>query len=162
MAYEDYVREQILEPLGMTSTGFLFTPQMSGRAATAYHRRVGAMRLFLPRWVIGSPQDGYVSLHRFVPDGAAYGGLIGPVEDAARFLQMHLRDGELEGIRIISAESAAQMRQIRLRGRRYDLGLGWLRPRRAREAQPSYVEHLGGGAGYWNDMRIYPASWSVS
>jgi hypothetical protein len=48
------------------------------------------------------------------------------------------------------------MREVRLRGRRYDLGLGWLRPRRAREAQPSYVEHLGGGAGYWNDMRIYP------
>jgi CubicO group peptidase (beta-lactamase class C family) len=89
-------------------------------------------------------------------DGAAYGGLVGSVADAARFAQMHLRDGALDGQRIISAASAARMRNIRVPGRRYDLGLGWFRPRHARRAQPAYVEHLGGGAGFWNAMRLYP------
>jgi CubicO group peptidase (beta-lactamase class C family) len=72
------------------------------------------------------------------------------------FAQMHLRDGDLDGRRIISAESATLMRDIRVPGRRYDLGLGWLRPRHARQVQPAYVEHLGGGAGFWNAMRLYP------
>jgi CubicO group peptidase (beta-lactamase class C family) len=155
-SYEAYVTDQILQPLGMTNTGFLFTESMSRTAATPYHRRVGMMRLLLPQWVIGSPQDGFISLNRFVLDGAAYGGLVGPVTDAARFLQMHLRDGELDGVRILSADGARHMREIRVRGRVRDLGLGWFRPRRARNAEPAYVEHLGGGAGYWNDMRIYP------
>lgn len=156
MSYEAYVGDQILEPLGMMNTGFLFTSAMAGRAATPYHRRLSPMRLFLPRWTVGSAEDGFVSLNRFVLDGAAYGGLIGPVEDAARFLQLHLRDGELGGVRFMSAHSARQMREIRTAGRRYDLGLGWFRPRRGRGAEPAYVEHLGGGAGFWNDMRVYP------
>ena len=37
------------------------------------------------------------SLRPFLVDGAACGGLVGSVEDRARFLQLHLRDGELDG-----------------------------------------------------------------
>ena len=48
------------------------------------------------------------------------------------------------------------MREIRVKGRRYDLGLGWFRPAKDRRADPPYVQHLGGGAGFFNVMRIYP------
>lgn len=162
MSYVAYVTDQVLGPLGMANTGFRFTAAMADSAATPYHRRLSPMRLLLPRWAVGSAEDGFVSLNRFVLDGAAYGGLVGPVEDAARFLQMHLRDGELGGVRILSAHAAKQMREIRTTGRRYDLGLGWFRPRRGRGADPAYVEHLGGGAGFWNDMRVYPGCRSGS
>jgi hypothetical protein len=34
--------------------------------------------------------------------------------------------------------------------------LGWFRSREARECRLDFAEHLGGGAGFWNVMRIYP------
>ncbi len=36
------------------------------------------------------------------------------------------------------------------------LGLGWFRPASQRDADPPFGEHLGGGAGYFNVIRIYP------
>jgi CubicO group peptidase (beta-lactamase class C family) len=49
------------------------------------------------------------------------------------------------------------MRQITVCGRRYDLGLGWFRPASQRAADPPFVQHLGGGAGFFNLIRIYPS-----
>jgi CubicO group peptidase (beta-lactamase class C family) len=154
--YITVARDEILTPLRMHMTGFTYTPDMQARAATGYHPRRSPMRLLLPRWVIGDPAGRWVSFRRFLLDGAAYGGLLGPVRDAARFLQMHLRDGELDGARILAAESAAAMRRITTSGRRFDLGLGWFRPASQRHADPPFVEHLGGGAGFFNLIRIYP------
>ncbi len=114
------------------------------------------MRAMLPRWVMGEPAGRWVGFRRFLLDGSAYGGLVGTADDAARFLRMHLCDGELDGARIISAGAAAEMRDIRMRGKRYDLGLGWFRPADRRDADPPFVEHLGGGAGFFNVMRLYP------
>jgi CubicO group peptidase (beta-lactamase class C family) len=155
--YTTLADDEILQPLGMRMTGFAYTPDMQARAATGYHRRSSPMRLLLPRWVIGHPAGRWVSFRRFLLDGPAYGGLLGPVQDAACFLQMHLRDGELDGTRILPAESAAAMRRITTNGQRYDLGLGWFRPASQRDADPPFVEHLGGGAGFFNLIRIYPA-----
>ena len=114
------------------------------------------MRFMLKRWVIGPPLGRWISLNRFLLDGQAYGGLIGSVTDAARFVQMHLRDGELNGVRILDTDSCLKMRDIRVPGKRFDLGLGWFRPSNARGAEPPFVEHLGGGAGFFNVIRIYP------
>ena len=47
------------------------------------------------------------------------------------------------------------MQRIVPRGGRRDFGLGWFRSREARERCPAFVEHLGGGAGFWTVMRIY-------
>jgi CubicO group peptidase (beta-lactamase class C family) len=69
---------------------------------------------------------------------------------------MHLRDGELDGARILAPESTAAMRWITSSARRFDLGLGWFRPASQRDADPPFVERLGGGAGFFNLIRIYP------
>ena len=153
--FEDAVRDEALRPAVMSSTGFSFAS--GAPAATGYHPRRSPLRLLLPRWVVGESSGRWVGLRRFLVDGAAYGGLVGPAEDAARFLRMHLRDGELDGARVISAEAAAGMRRIDVRGRRFDLGLGWFVPANQRDADPPFVEHLGGGAGYFNVMRMYPS-----
>ena len=154
--FVDLVREEILRPLEMTRTDFRYSEDMLDAAATGYHPRRNPLRFLLPRWVVGRSSGAWTSLHPFLMDGPAYGGLVGPVDDAARFLQMHLRDGELDGSRIVSAEGARAMRKIATPGRRYDLGLGWFRPVKDRSADPPFIEHLGGGAGFWNVMRIYP------
>jgi len=49
------------------------------------------------------------------------------------------------------------MRDITLAGRLFDLGLGWFRPADQRKADPPSVEHLGGGAGFFNVIRLYPS-----
>ena len=41
------------------------------------------------------------------------------------------------------------MRPITGQGHRYDLGLGRFRPTSQRNADPPFVEHLGGGAGFF-------------
>jgi CubicO group peptidase (beta-lactamase class C family) len=83
-------------------------------------------------------------------------GAGGPVVDAARFLQMHLRDGEPDGTRILTAASSVAMRQIRTLGRRFDLGLGWFRPTKQRRTTLAFVQHRGDGGAFATDMRIYP------
>ncbi len=154
--FRDLVHQDVLGPLAMDSTGFAYSPAMEARAATGYHPRRSLMRFMLKRWVIGRPVGRWISLNRFLLDGQAYGGLIGSVTDAARFVRMHLRDGELDGIRVLDASSAREMRDVRSQGKRFDLGLGWFRPSNARAADPPFVEHLGGGAGFFNVIRIYP------
>ena len=100
-----------------------------------------------------------MSLHPFLLDGAPYGGLVGPLEDIAPFLRMHLRDGELGGTRLLGEEAARSMREISHPGKQFDLGLGWFRPHgdgAGAESSEPFVEHLGGGAGFWNVMRVSP------
>jgi CubicO group peptidase (beta-lactamase class C family) len=155
--FAELVCEEILGPLGMSTTAFTYTPEMRRRAAVGYHPRLSPTRLLLPRWVIGKPAGRWISLRPFLLDGPAYGGLLGSLDDLARFLRMHLRDGELDGVRILSPAATASMRQITVRGRQYDLGLGWFRPASQRDADPPFVEHLGGGAGFYNLIRIYPS-----
>ena len=155
--FVEVVRTEILDPLGMRQTGFVYTAEMDARAAAGYHPYRSPMRLLLPRWVIGQRTGRWVSLNRFLVDGAPYGGLVGSLDDAARFLRMHLRGGELDGVRVIGADSAARMSEIKIQGRRVDLGLGWFRPANQRRADPTFIEHLGGGAGFFNLIRIYPS-----
>ncbi len=153
--FEAVVHDEILGPLHMSSTGFTFPSGVS--AATGYHQRLSPMRLILPRWVAGPPSGRWISLRRFLLDGAAYGGLVGTAEDAARFLRMDLRQGELDGVRLISADAATEMRQITMSGGGYDFGLGWFVPTNRRQSNPAFVEHLGGGGGFFNVIRMYPS-----
>jgi CubicO group peptidase (beta-lactamase class C family) len=152
-AFADVIILQVLEPLKMRRTGFGL--QAQGPSATGHHPRWSPMRFLLPRWAIGEPIGRWIALRPFLVDGAPYGGLVGPIEDAARFLRMHLRDGEIDGVHLMTPAMASAMREITTTGRRFDLGLGWLRPSKARSAGPPFVEHLGGGAGFFSVMRLY-------
>jgi CubicO group peptidase (beta-lactamase class C family) len=153
--FRTLLRDEVLRPVGMTSTGFSFTEDRP--AASGFHPRRSPMLLLLPAWVRGDAIGPWRELRRFLLDGAAFGGLVGPAEDAARFLRMHLRDGEIDGARVISEDAAVRMRRIDLQGKRVDLGLGWFVPAKGRDAEPPFVEHLGGGAGFFNVMRLYPS-----
>ena len=155
-SFEALMRTRILDPLGMSSTGIGEAHGVS--IATGYHPRTNLLRYFLPHWVTGERSGRWLALKRFAVDGPPYGGLVGTPDDAARFLQMHLQDGAFEGKQIIPSEMAMEMRQITMEGKRYDFGLGWFRPTSQRNSKPEFVEHLGGGAGFFNVMRSYPSA----
>ena len=156
-AFTEIVATRVLPRLGTSRTGFTYPAPDEASDATGYHPRRSPMRLLLPRWVLGPTSGRWVSFNRFLLDGQAYGGLVGPVADAARFVRMHLQDGEIDGVRILNETSAREMREIRWQGRRFDLGLGWFRPAAQRDADPTLVHHLRGGAGFRNVIRIYPS-----
>jgi CubicO group peptidase (beta-lactamase class C family) len=153
--FEAYARTAILDPAGMSRTGF--SHPADGSAATGYARTPRgtgpALRRLLPRGVVGDRYGKHLALRPFTVDGAAYGGLVGDVLDAARFMQMHLNDGELDGRRVIAPESARSMRRVDHKGRQFDHGIGWFR----RPGTPAgAVEHLGTGAGFWNVIQLHP------
>ena len=158
MRYEDYVREEILLPLGMSHTGFSYPP--AGEVATGYHPLrpvlIPIFRAALPKGVVRSRQGRYAAFDPFYVKGPAYGGLVGVVEEAARLALLHLNGGRIGETRLLSAAAVADMQRLIPKGGKRDFGLGWFRPAGARQERPAFVEHLGGGAGFWSVMRLYP------
>ena len=143
----------------MSRTGFCY-PLAGGEAATGYHPLrpplIPIFRTALPRGVVGRRQGRYVAFKPFYVKGPAYGGLVGDVGDAARLVMLHLNGGRVGERHPLSAASVAEMQRITPRGGKRDFGLGWFRSSKARKKRPNFVEHLGGGAGFWNVMRLYP------
>ncbi len=93
LAYEAYVQTHLLEPLGMSHSGFEI-PQGNGvQAAIAYHRVGGAQ---VP-WTHDYP--------RFAPAA----GLHTTADDMTRFMRWQLAGGEIDGKRNLSVESVRRM-----------------------------------------------------
>jgi CubicO group peptidase (beta-lactamase class C family) len=157
--YTSWVAAHVLRPLGMDATAFRWADVPAHPRAAGYMRApailIPALRGFLPSGIVAGRVDGNVTLNPFEVDGAAYGGLIGPVTDAARFAALHLAGGTLGDVTVVSSDAVAEMADIATPGRPYDVGLGWFRHHGG--GDPTHVEHLGGGAGFWNVMRLYPA-----
>ena len=158
--YEDYVTNEILTPLSMSRTGFGYE-KLGADVATGYQRRLHPMtplfRLLLPKGIVGEKQGRFLAFNRFLVDGPAYGGLVGSAMDAARFMAVHLNEGEFDGgRRLLSSESVRAMQTIQASGRKLEAGFGWFRRGREGSRNKAHLEHLGGGGGFWNMMRIYP------
>ena len=156
---QDWVTATVLTPLGMTNTGYSF--RADAPRSTGYVRMppaaVPVLRWVLPDGIVGLRIDGHTALRPFLVSGAAYGGLVGDVTDAARLGAAHaashsdthpvLDHGDLETMRTISAS-----------GKRFDHGIGWFRNPADAHRTPAFVEHYGTGGGFWNALRIYPDS----
>jgi len=159
-SYVEDVTTRVLSRLEMECSGFSYTASLTAHAATGYQRAprgtAALLRRLVPAEVVGDRVGRYVAFNAFELDGAAYGGLIGSVTDAGRFLAMHTGEGALGGTRILSAASVRAMQVIDTRGDRYDHGLGWFRRRERHRPTTPFVEHLGGGGGFHNLMRLYP------
>jgi len=99
----DFMRTRIFQPLGMVDTDFYVPEDRLGRLATVYHM-YGVSELTVvdhPLW----RRDGLAI--PALPLGGA--GLYSTLDDYARFAQMLLNGGELEGARVISDAAARLM-----------------------------------------------------
>jgi CubicO group peptidase (beta-lactamase class C family) len=105
MPYEDFVKGRIFHPLGMTDTVFFPEGEQRRRVSPLYEKQDGKLRqAALPSgWVIetGRPTDAKHPM----PGG----GLYSTGADLAKLYQMMLNEGELNGKRILKAESVKQM-----------------------------------------------------
>jgi CubicO group peptidase (beta-lactamase class C family) len=94
MTFDAFVQKRIVDPLGMKNTTFYPTDEQRARLATAYakNKDTGALESVPPRSEFG-PRDR-------PPQGN--GGLYSTAPDYARFGQMLLNGGTLEGRRYLS------------------------------------------------------------
>ena len=103
--FHQVLDERILQPLNMIDTGFHVTPEGRRRAATMYRLDDNDQ---LQHDVMGPP---HITAPAFSNAG---GGLWSTADDYLRFIEMLLREGTLNGIRVLSPESARLMRTDRL------------------------------------------------
>lgn len=114
--------ERVLEPLGMRDTEFFLTRSKADRLTAVYSRRDGKTeRAPTPGDAVG--QGAYLEGPRKNFSGGA--GLLSTATDYARFLQMMLNGGELDGRRILSRKTVELMTTSHLGDIDYNAGQGF-------------------------------------
>jgi hypothetical protein len=113
------------------------------------------LRGLLPAGIVGPRVNGYTSLRPFLVNGASYGGLVGPVTDAARLAVAHAAAAQ-DAHPVLDHDDLMAMRSISAPGKPFDHGIGWFRKHADGPAAGAYVEHYGSGGGFWNAMRVHP------
>jgi CubicO group peptidase (beta-lactamase class C family) len=164
--YEDYVVENIYQPLGMSRSNFVYTDEMLPYAAVGSHPQISMESALLPFLYdnldeyIRERTGGKIWFNRFYADSNPPTGLIGPITDLARFVVAYLNNGELDGTRIVSPETIEMMTYdshvVMVDTGQSDRpvsGLGW---GIYQEGGRMYISHGGGGPGFGSEMRIYP------
>jgi CubicO group peptidase (beta-lactamase class C family) len=98
LPYGEFLRQEILFPLGMRDTVSTAPADMNernrARLATGYKQGKGALAT-----------QGYMQIGPYWPAG----GIASTATDMARWMRFHLNRGELEGTRLLRADTHAQM-----------------------------------------------------
>jgi methyl acetate hydrolase len=100
---EDYFRQNIFTPLKMTDTSYN-VPQEKGPRLVAQQQRAGDR---MDGAIVLQPTQ----LGLTIPAPIGGGGLASTANDYGRFMRMFLNNGELEGQRVLKAETVALMGQ---------------------------------------------------
>jgi uncharacterized protein YbbC (DUF1343 family)/CubicO group peptidase (beta-lactamase class C family) len=132
-----FARRRLFGPLGMTETGFLPSAELRRRAAPTERRD--------ERWMQGEVHDP----RAYALGGVAgHAGLFSTAADLAVFGQMLLGRGEYAGVRVLSAETIAEM----IRPRRVPgglRGLGWdIHSSLSSNRSPAYSKEAFGHGGF--------------
>ncbi len=163
LAYEDYIRQNILRPLGMNRTDFLYTKAMEPDEAAGAHPIFNLMTPLLP-FVGGSYireiDNCHIWMERLYTDQTPSTALIGSTTDAARLVAAYMNGGVLDGQRILSQESITTMTyEGQIKAKNEDSlnyrrqGIGWqLYGKSGRWV----LTHEGGGPGFSTKIQLYP------
>jgi CubicO group peptidase (beta-lactamase class C family) len=155
-----FLRQRIFAPLGMDDTRFYVPPAEKDRLAVVYAPESPRGLRRLPDGPGIQAQGEYVSDSGIAFSGG--GGLVSTAGDYARFLQMLLAGGVLDGERILSRKSVELMIADHLAGiafrpgERFGLGFSLVTDVGERGTLGSVGEFAWGGAyhtTYWVDPR---------
>ncbi len=151
-SYEDFLMQRVFQPLGMHDTSFYPSPEQRERLAQICAVKDGKLVAASPdRVPAEKPKNPNPS-----------GGLYSTGADLARLYQMLLRDGELDGHRILSKAAVKNMTEVHTgdlkcgfsEGLGYGLGVGVVRePQEVTESlSPGAYGHGGAyGTQGWID-----------
>lgn len=166
-SYEEFVTEEILKPLQMDRSGFVYSEAMAADEAAGTLPVAHFYTLLLPflldtGQLIREQFDGFLWMRRVYIDVTPPTGLIGPASDMARLMLAYLNGGVLEGRRILSPQGIELMSyDSHVAGEGPNMsayaegqhGLGWyVIP----DGTQMRLQHHGGGPGFATTMRLYP------
>ena len=148
-SYEDFVRERIFTPLGMTSSNFEVE-------SLAEYEKTSKGYVFANDTFIEPP---YMHLGAFAPSGA----IVSTAEDMARYALFHLGDGTWNGERLVSEAMLNEVHSHQMIGTPYfwefeeiqcaEYGLGWFTDiYRGRKM----INHGGNTNGFSAQMTLIP------
>jgi CubicO group peptidase (beta-lactamase class C family) len=155
---DEYLRTRIFEPLKMRDTYFYLPPAKADRFATVYSATPAGKLERAPTAGTMVSQGQYVEGPRKSFSGGA--GIVSTAADYARFLQMMLSGGELEGARILGRKTVELMTVDHIgaleteAGRGFGLGFSVVTDVGLRGIPGSVGEYGWGGAYhsvYWVD-----------
>jgi CubicO group peptidase (beta-lactamase class C family) len=163
IAYEDYIRQNILCPLGMNQTDFLYLEAMEPDEAAGAHPILNWMTPLLP-FVGGSYirelEGGHIWMERVYTDQTPSTGLIGSVTDAAKLVAAYMNGGVFNEQRILSQESIRTMTyEGQIKAKNEDSlnyrrqGIGW---QIYGKSGRWVLTHDGGGPGFSTKIQLYP------
>ena len=163
--YVEYVLEHILNPLGMTNTDFTYSNDFMEANVAAGAVSVTTAEALVPLMdearglgdgadFFRETDESYTWMNPYIVGESAGGGLMGPATDMIRYAQMMLNEGELDGVRILAAESVALLQEVQTStsGEPLGIGLAWFL---GGDAEHPYIEHDGGGSGIQAKLRLY-------
>ena len=113
--FEVFLREKVLEPLGMIDTDFFVPPEKHERLAANYSAGpAGKLEL------LDDPGKSRYLAPRKVNSGG--GGLVSTAADYLRFCRFMLNKGELDGVRLLGRKTVELMTMNHLNGDMADMG----------------------------------------
>lgn len=156
MSLDEFVRSRILRPLGMNDTHFYLPPEKQSRLATVYSATPAGGIERAPTQGTMVSQGAYVTGPRKSFSGGA--GLLSTAADYAKFLQMMLNEGELNGARILSPATVRLMTQDHLGEIYTNPGLGFGLGFEVLE-QPGLAARMGEPGAYRWGGAYYSTYW---
>ncbi|MGI9627307.1 MAG: serine hydrolase domain-containing protein [Longimicrobiales bacterium] len=159
LSLDEFLNARVLGPLGMSDTHFYLPADKTDRLSAVYSADAGGLELAPdPGGMVG--QGAYEEGPRKSFSGGA--GLLSTATDYARFLQMMLDGGTLDGVRILSRKSVELMTVNHIgdllgpNGTGFGLGFQVLEDLGAR-GSPGTIGEFGWGGAYHSTYWVDPA-----
>jgi CubicO group peptidase (beta-lactamase class C family) len=156
LSLDEFFRTRIFEPLKMTDSSFYLAPEKASRFATVYSAAAADLTRAPEQ---GMGQGDYVKGPRKSYSGGA--GVLSTASDYARFLQMLLNGGELDGVRLLGPKSVQLMTSNHVgnlyQEGRFGFGLGFeIVEHVGRSGRAGSVGEFGWGGAYYTKFWVDP------
>jgi CubicO group peptidase (beta-lactamase class C family) len=157
LSLDEFFRTRIFTPLKMPDTHFFLPQEKRDRLVTVYGYNAAGKLERMPN--PGRGQGDYVDGPRVCFSGGA--GLLSTASDYARFLQMLLNGGELDGARLLSPKTIELMTSNHvgnlMQEGKFGFGLGFeITEHVGRGGRPGSVGEFGWGGAYHTQMWVDP------
>lgn len=156
LSYEEYIFQNILNPLNLGDSDMAFVVSESGVIAKGYQKKVSFMNLMLEfafdkSKYVDKTEGKWISFKEMFMNGPSYGGLKGTGMAYVKYLQELLKSDNC----LISEEYKQMLftENILNNGKPSGMCLSWFK---SELNGHTYFAHAGGGVGFYCEIRIYP------
>lgn len=154
--YEDYIRQNIIQPLHLTSDDLGFTITNTLHHAKGYHKRFSFSNAILGLLInkskyVDKTEGKWKAFKSNYVNGPSHGGLIGTSNAFVKYIQELLNPNcsllSDDYKKILFNENSTN------NGKATGMCLSWFK---GQLNGKQYFAHAGGGGGYYCEIRIYP------